>query len=354
MYLRNLTYPRMMLGTPTNSTVSMIAGTQKGVTITAQEGRQDCFVQMWFNAPRDTSLVFQTDIWNVVGDQSTVRNGYVLIAELDPWKSLCSAANTGRISLKFTPTRDFIIRLACPDSGSANFTQPLLMTEAEWNELHALGEGYFDGDLMPLTNGGGEGVTILIPFMPPTLIIGGWPHDADNQPLPQPVVQLAWGIALPVWRFRHHNLHRRAAATATAVDRRWRRAGGTGVDRTAGIDAHGVPVLLLDVRQVAAQRMPVHHRQHGLRLDGAGPWRQPAVQWRPRHGDDRVHHPAGCQWNPDRVRQSPENGRGDGVRPAHAHDQNRLGLVAEEQSRQAALRRSHATQLTAHRLAVAA
>lgn len=319
MYLRNLTYPRMMLGTPTNSTVSMIAGNQKGVTITAQEGRQDCFVQMWFNTPRDTSLVFQTDIWNVVGDQSTVLNGYVLIAELDPWNSLCSAASAGRTSLKFTPTRDFIIRLACPDSGSANFTQPLLMTEAEWNQMRALGEGYFDGDLMPLTNGGG--VTILIPFMPPTLIIGGWPHDADNQPLPQPVVQLAWGIALPDWRFRHHNLHRRAAGTATAVDRRWRRAGGTGVDRTAGIDAHGVPVLLLDVRQVAAQRMPVHHRQHGLRLDGAGPWRQPAVQWRQRHGDDRVHHPAGCQWNPDRVRQSPENGRGDGVRPAHAHDQ---------------------------------
>ena len=157
MYLRNLTYPRMMLNTPTHSTVSMIAGNQKGVTIPAQEGRQDCFVQMWFNTPRDTSLVFQTDIWNVVGDQSTVRNGFVLIAELDPWKSLCSAANTGRISLKFTPTRDFIIRLACPDSGSANFTQPLLMTEAEWNELHALGEGYFDGDLMPLTNGGGGG-----------------------------------------------------------------------------------------------------------------------------------------------------------------------------------------------------
>ena len=66
MYLRNLTYPRMMLGTPTNSTVSMIPGNQKGVTITAQEGRQDCFVQMCFNTPRDTSLVFQTDIWNVV------------------------------------------------------------------------------------------------------------------------------------------------------------------------------------------------------------------------------------------------------------------------------------------------
>ena len=74
MYLRNLTYPRMMLGTPTNSTVSMIAGDQKGVTITAQEGRQDCFVQMRFNTPRDTSLVFQTDIWNVVGDQSTVQS----------------------------------------------------------------------------------------------------------------------------------------------------------------------------------------------------------------------------------------------------------------------------------------
>lgn len=157
MYLRNLTYPRMMLGTPNNSTVSMIAGNQKGVTITAQEGRQDCFVQMWFNTPRDTSLVFQTDIWNVVGDQSTVRNGYVLIAELNPWNTLVSAANTGRISLKFTPTREFLIRLACPDSGSANFTQPLLMTEAEWNELHALGEGYFDGDLMPLANGGGGG-----------------------------------------------------------------------------------------------------------------------------------------------------------------------------------------------------
>lgn len=28
MYLRNLTYPRMMLGTPTNSTGSMIAGNQ--------------------------------------------------------------------------------------------------------------------------------------------------------------------------------------------------------------------------------------------------------------------------------------------------------------------------------------
>jgi len=130
-YLRNLTYPRMMmLGAPTNSTVSMIAGNQKGVTITAQEGRQDCFVQMWFNTPRDTSLVFQTDIWNVVGDQSTVLNGYVLIAEIDPWNSLCSAASAGRTFLKFTPTRDFIIRLACPDSGSANFTQPLLMPQA--------------------------------------------------------------------------------------------------------------------------------------------------------------------------------------------------------------------------------
>lgn len=155
MYLRNLTYPRMMLGTPTNSTVSMIAGSQKGVTITAQEGRQDCFVQMWFNTPRDTSLVFQTDIWNVVGDQSTVRNGYVLIAEIGPWNSLCSAASAGRAILKFTPTRGFIIRLACPDSGSANFTQPLLMTEADWKQMRALGEGYFDGDLMPLTNGGG-------------------------------------------------------------------------------------------------------------------------------------------------------------------------------------------------------
>lgn len=117
MYLRNLTYPRMMLGTPNNSTVSMIAGNQKGVTITAQEGRQDCFVQMRFNTPRDTSLVFQTDIWNVVGDQSTVRNGYVLIAELDPWNSLCSAASAGRTSLKFTPTRDFIIRPRLPRFG---------------------------------------------------------------------------------------------------------------------------------------------------------------------------------------------------------------------------------------------
>lgn len=155
MYLRNLTYPRMMLGTPTNSTVSMIAGNQKGVTITAQKGRQDCFVQMRFKTPRDTSLVFQTDIWNVVGDQSTVRNGYVLIAEVNPWNSLCSAASAGRASLKFTPTRDFIIRLACPDSGRANFTQPLLITEADWNQMRALGEDYFDGDLMPLTNGGG-------------------------------------------------------------------------------------------------------------------------------------------------------------------------------------------------------
>jgi len=76
------------------------------------------------------------------------------IAEIDPWNSLCSAASAGRTSLKFTPTRDFIIRLACPDSGSANFTQPLLMTEADWNQMRALGEGYFDGDLMPLTNGG--------------------------------------------------------------------------------------------------------------------------------------------------------------------------------------------------------
>lgn len=156
MYLRNLTYPRMLLAAPNNSTVSMIAGNQKGVTITAQEGRLDCFVQMWFNTPLDTSLVFQTDIWNVVGDQSTVRNGYVLIAEIDPWKTLCSATSAGRTSLKFTPTRDFIIRLACPDSGSANFTQPLLMTEADWNQMRALGEGYFDGDLMPLTNGGGR------------------------------------------------------------------------------------------------------------------------------------------------------------------------------------------------------
>ena len=155
-YLRNLTYPRMMLGTPTNSTVSMIPGNQKGVTVTAMEGRQDCFVQMWFNTSLNTSLVFQVDVWNVVGDQSTIKNGYVLIAEINPWKSLVSAANTGRISLKFTPTREFLIRLACPDSGSANFTQPLLMTEAEWNELRALGEGYFDGDLMPLTNGGGR------------------------------------------------------------------------------------------------------------------------------------------------------------------------------------------------------
>lgn len=155
-YLRNLTYPRMMLGTPTNSTVSMIPGNQKGVTVTAMEGRQDCFAQMWFNTSLNTSLVFQVDVWNVVGDQSTIKNGYVLIAEVNPWNSLVSAANTGRISLKFTPTREFLIRLACPDSGSANFTQPLLMTEAEWNELHALGEGYFDGDLMPLTNGGGR------------------------------------------------------------------------------------------------------------------------------------------------------------------------------------------------------
>lgn len=155
MYLRNLTYPRMMLGTPTNSTVSMIAGNQKGVTITAQEGRQDCFSQMWFNTPLNTPLVFQADIRNVVGDTSTMRNGYVLIAEQDPWNSLVSASNTGRTSLKFTPTRAFIIRLACPDSGSANFTQPLLMTEAEWNLMRALGEGYFDGDLMPLANGGG-------------------------------------------------------------------------------------------------------------------------------------------------------------------------------------------------------
>lgn len=37
-YLRNLTYPRMMLGTPTNSTVSMIPDNQKGVTVTAMEG----------------------------------------------------------------------------------------------------------------------------------------------------------------------------------------------------------------------------------------------------------------------------------------------------------------------------
>ena len=29
------------------------------------------------------------------------------------------------------------------------------MTEADWNQMRALGEGYFDGDLMPLTNGGG-------------------------------------------------------------------------------------------------------------------------------------------------------------------------------------------------------
>ena len=36
-YLRNLTYPRMMLGTPTNSTVSMIPDNQKGVTVTAME-----------------------------------------------------------------------------------------------------------------------------------------------------------------------------------------------------------------------------------------------------------------------------------------------------------------------------
>lgn len=158
MYLRNLTYPRMMLGTPTNSTVSMIAGNPKGVTITAMEGRQDCFVQMWFNTPRDTSLVFQADIWNVVGDQSTLLNGYVLIAELNPWNTLCSAASAGRTPLKFTPTREFMIRLSCPDSGSANFTQPLLMTEADWNQTWALvGEGYFDGDLMPLTNGGGQG-----------------------------------------------------------------------------------------------------------------------------------------------------------------------------------------------------
>ena len=153
MYLRNLTYPRMMHGTPTNSSVSMIAGNQKGVTITAKEGRQDCFVQMRFNTPRDTSLVFQTDIWKVVGDQSTVRNGYVLIAETNPWNSLCSAASAGRAILKFTPTRDFIIRLACPDSGSANFTQPLLMTEADWNQMRALGESYFDGDLADSSGG---------------------------------------------------------------------------------------------------------------------------------------------------------------------------------------------------------
>lgn len=157
MYLRNLTYPRMMLGTPTNSTVSMIAGNPKGVTITAQEGRQDCFVQMLFNTPRDTRLVFQADIWNVVGDQSTLLNGYVLIAELNPWNTLCSAAYAGRVFLRFTPTREFMIRLSCPDSGSANFTQPLLMTEADCDELYTLGGDYLDGDLMPLTNGGGQG-----------------------------------------------------------------------------------------------------------------------------------------------------------------------------------------------------
>ena len=83
-YLRNLTYPRMMLGTPTNSTVSMIPGNQKGVTVTAMEGRQDCFAQMWFNTSLNTSLVFQVDVWNVVGDQSTIKNGYVLIAEVNP------------------------------------------------------------------------------------------------------------------------------------------------------------------------------------------------------------------------------------------------------------------------------
>ena len=192
MYLRNLTYPRMMLGTPANSTVSMIADNQKGVTITAQEGRQDCFTQMWFNTPRDTSLVFQTDIWNVVGDQSTVRNGYVLIAELDPWNSLCSAASAGRTSLKFTPTRDFIIRLACPDSGSANFTQPLLMTEAEWNELHALGEGYFDGDLMPLTNGGGEaGLNAIVWLLASAAVTGWWPHELHHQPVHRPLMPQA-------------------------------------------------------------------------------------------------------------------------------------------------------------------
>ena len=215
-YLRNLTYPRMMLGTPTNSTVSMIPGNQKGVTVTAMEGRQDCFAQMWFNTSLNTSLVFQVDVWNVVGDQSTIKNGYVLIAELNPWNSLVSAANTGRISLKFTPTREFLIRLACPDSGSANFTQPLLMTEAEWNELHALGEGYFDGDLMPLTNGGGAGLNAIVWLLASAALTGWWPHELHHQPVHRPLMPQAVKH-VGQQRRRECRAPRRRGATATRM-----------------------------------------------------------------------------------------------------------------------------------------
>lgn len=150
-YVRNFAYPKLMLGTPTNSTTALNG--LKGVTVTAQSGKQDCFTEFTFTGLDNTPCVFRVDVWGVTGDTSTLRNGTILIAQRSPWTTLGKSDMTsGTAVVRFTPKTSFLIRLACPDGGQAVYTQPLLMPEADWEKTVRpyVGGTYFDGDLMPL------------------------------------------------------------------------------------------------------------------------------------------------------------------------------------------------------------
>lgn len=152
MIIRNLLTPGMMLGTPTNSTVSMIPNNSAGVVVTAKPGASDCFAEFTVSGTTGVPLTFRVDIWGLSGDPSTLRNGSILIAERSPWTTLGgSDATSGTAVVTFTPSKSFLVRLVCPDGGALRFTQPLLLPNSQYDATRQItGANYFGKDLMPL------------------------------------------------------------------------------------------------------------------------------------------------------------------------------------------------------------
>lgn len=148
---------RAYSGLWSNKSHVTVARYMYGVTVTAQAGNTDCFVQSQPLYNAGGPLVLRVDVWDVTGDKSTLVNKSILIAELDPWKTLATvdARTDGNTMLvtEFTPMKPYVIRFSCPADGRTSFTQPLLVTKAEWDKLKQLGVYYFNGSTMPLGGG---------------------------------------------------------------------------------------------------------------------------------------------------------------------------------------------------------
>lgn len=140
------------------------------MNVSNTDGNADSFME--FRLPdvspyRGVSMTFACSLTAIDGGAEECVNGLLFVYD-DGWQANASdggTANVGRKTLQFTLPSDATglnLRLYAPgERGTFQWWRPILTRTEDYqrmlNGIWGQPMDYFDGDLMPLTNGGGQG-----------------------------------------------------------------------------------------------------------------------------------------------------------------------------------------------------